>query len=249
MRLSLKMILSSFLLLSLFSIAATGFAEERKDEWKSRNYAFGQMKIILWDPTFSATALDGIRHRIVSDQLDEIILHDKTKKLSQAGLNFISRDDLCRRIEGITGENMTELAKSNPAHYDELLKQYTALYCTNILRFNITAFGETQKYVPEQVETYETQKQVTVRKTVTNSSGQQIEINETTTVPVTESRVVPAHYLTIGHAGLECTLLDVATGQPVWQMVDIREATSKGPDGMMERILKRSAERLAELKK
>ena len=236
------------LLIFLCSISATAFAEERKDEWKDRNYSFDKMKIILWDPLFAVNNLDGIRQRIIADKLDSQILRDDSKKLAAAGFILISRPDLCQRIEKVTGENMAELAKSDAKRYNELLQQYTAIYCTNILQAKVTAYGETQRYVPERIETYETQKEVTVRKTI-NNNGKWVEVNETVTVPVTESRVVPAHYISVGHAGMEYTLLDVQTNQPVWQMVDIREAPSKGPDGMLERIINRGVDMLAKLKK
>ena len=60
---------------------------------------------------------------------------------------------------------------------------------------------------------------------------------------------MPAHDEITAHTAVEVTLLDAKTNQPVWKMVDSRDAVGKDKDGMVDRILKRAAERLEALKK
>lgn len=235
-------------LMMVWLLPATASAEERKDEWKQAGYAFADLKLVLIETEFG--------ENVQADDLKQRILIDKVRNnfstnlhFAQAGLSFLSQEELRKRVSATSSEDMAMLAKSDPARYSQLLKEGTALYCQGILQVRFSIYQDTVHHIPEHVETYETTKQVQINKTVTDSNGKETTVNEWVNVPVTETRAVPARDEITAHTGVEVTLFDVKSGQPVWKMVDNRDALGKNKDGMIDRTLRRAAEHLEAVKK
>jgi hypothetical protein len=154
-----------------------------------------------------------------------------------------------KRLSSTSGEDVAALAQSDPEQYAKVVKDGAAFYCQGILDVHFKRYQDTVRHIPERIETYETTKQVHINKTVTDSNGRNVVIDEWVSVPVTEARVIPEHDEITAHTALELTLIDTKTDMLIWKMIDSRDAVNKDKDGMVDRILKRAAERLVAVKK
>ena len=236
------------LLLVFILVPAMAGAEERKDEWKQSGYAFSALKLVLVQTSFSdGVRADDLKRRILTDKVQGTF--SRNMKFAQAGLSFFTEEELAQRLSKNSGEDVAALAQSDPQRYKQLIEEGAAFYCQGVLQVRFSVYEDTVRRIPERVELYETTKRVFVSKVVTTSDGKRVKVEEWVDVPVTESRIIPAHDETTAHTAVEFTLLDAKTRQPVWKMVDSRDAVEKDKDGMVERILKRGAERLEAVKK
>jgi hypothetical protein len=223
-------------------------AEERKDEWKQSAYSFEPMKLVYVETEFAENVqVDDLKRRILIDKVGDAF--SRNLKFAQAGLSFFSQEELVKRLSVTSGEDVAALAQSDPARYAKIVKDGAAFYCQGILEVHFSKYQDTVRHIPERIETYQTEKRVRINKTVTSSNGQNVTVDEWVSVPVTESRVVPAHDEITSHTAVELTLIDAKSGNPVWKMVDSRDAVDKDKDGMIDRILKRASDRLITVKK
>ena len=236
------------LLFVMWLLPAMVSAEERKDEWKQSAYSFESMKMVFVDIVFDQNAqVDELKRLVLTDKVQGVF--SQNLDFAQAGLSFWGQDELVKRLSSTSGEDVAGVALTDPERYAKLVKDGAAFYCQGILEVRFKRYQDTVRYIPERVETYQTEKKVRMNKTVTASNGQTVTVDEWVTVPVTESRVVPAHDETTSHTAVELTLIDTKSGKPVWKMVDSRDAVGKDKDGMIDRILKRAADRLEKVKK
>lgn len=242
-----KFIVLTTLFLLLASTAVV-HAEERKDEWKQRDYPFNTIKLVLLQVEFGEKAkTDELKQRILTDKVAAAF--STNLRFAQAELSFLSQDELIKRMTAVNGEDYAALAINDPAKYAQSIKEGAAFYCQGILKVHIGQYYDTVRHIPEHIETYETTKQVHINKVVTASNGSQVTVDEWVSVPVTEARVVPARDETTVYTSVEITLSDAKTGQPIWKMIDSRDALDKDKDGMIERTLQRAAEKVEALKK
>ena len=238
----------TLLLMLIWLLPATAGAEERRDEWTQADYAFAPVKLVLVETAFG--------EKVQADDLKQRILLDKVRttfstnlRFAQADLSFLTQDELVKKVSAASGVDVAALAQSDPARYGQLIKEGAAFYCQGVLQVRFNIYQDTVRHIPERIETYETTKQAHINKTVTAANGTKVTIDEWVSVPVTEARVVPAWDEVTAHTGVELTLLDAKSRQPVWKMIDIRDAVGKDKDGMIDRMLKRAAERLEAVKK
>lgn len=236
------------LLFVMWLLPAMVSAEERKDEWKQSAYSFESMKMVFVDIIFDQNAqVDELKRLVLSDKVQGVF--SRNLDFAQAGLSFLGQDELVKRLSATSGEDMAALAQSDPERYAKIVKDGAVFYCQGILEVRFKRYQDTVRYIPERIETYQTEKKVRINKTVTSSNGQNVTVDEWVSVPVTESRVVPSHDEITAHTAVELTLIDTKTNKPVWKMVDSRDAVDKDKDGMIDRILKRASDRLVAIKK
>lgn len=236
------------LFLVLWLIPVITSAEERKDEWKQQGYSFGQMKLVLVQTSFTEKVqADDLKRRILYDKVQTTF--SKNLKFAQAGLSFWSEAELVQRLSKTSGEDVAAIAQSDPERYKKLIQEGGALYCQGILQVRFSVYEDTVRRIPERTEIYQTIKKVYVNKEVIGSDGRRVTVKEWVEMPVTESRVMPAYDEITAHTALELTLLDAKTQQPVWKMIDSRDAVGREKDGMIDRTLKRAAERFEAIKK
>ena len=244
-RSALILLTTLFLLLAVTAVAN---AEERKDEWKQKDYSFNTIKLVLLQVEFGEKVqMDDLKQRIITDKITSAF--STSLRFAQAELSFLGQDELIKKLTAVSGEDYAALAVSDPAKYAQAIKEGAAFYCQGILKVRIGQYYDTVRHIPEHIETYETTKQVHINKVVTASNGSQVTVDEWVSVPVTEARIVPARDETTVYTSVECTLFDAKTGQPIWKMVDSRDALEKDKDGMIERTLQRAAEKVEALKK
>jgi len=236
------------MLLVLWLVPTTMSAEERKDEWKQPGYNFAVMKLVLVQTRFAeGVQADELKRRILNDKVQQVF--SQNLKFAQAGLGFLSEEELVQRLSKTSGEDVASLAQSDSQRYEKLLQEGAAIYCQGILQVRFSVYKDTARYIPERLETYQTTEQVSLKKVVTGADGKKTTVKEWVDVPVTETRIVPAHDIITAHTAIELTLLDAKSNATVWKMVDSRDAVDKGKDGMVDRSLKRAAERLEAVKK
>lgn len=245
---SRKQFFLAVMLLIIWLVPATISAQERKDEWKKQGYAFASMKSVL--------VQTGFAEDVQADELKRLILGDKVREnfstslnFAQAGLSFFSEEELVQRLSRTSGEDVAALAQSDPQRYEKLIQEGRGLYCQGILQVRFSAYGDSIRHIPEHMVNYQTTKQVFINKEVTASDGSKVTIKEWVDVPVTETKVEQAYDEITSHTAVELTLLDAKSNQPVWKMIDSRDAVGKEKDGMVDRILKRAADRLKDVKK
>lgn len=232
----------------MWLLPALAGAEERKDEWKQAGYAFEAMKLVYVETALTENVqADDLKRRILNDKVGETF--SRNLDFAKAGLSFLSEEELVKRLSATSGEDVAALAQSDPDRYAKVVKAGAAFYCQGILEVRFKRYQDTVRHIPERIETYETTKRIHINKTVTDSNGKNVTVDEWVNVPVTESRVVPVHDETTSHTAVELTLIDTKTDKPVWKIVDSRDAVDKDKDGMIDRILKRASDRLATVKK
>lgn len=243
-----KQYLWAALLVLLWLVPPAAGAQERKDEWKQPGYAFDSLKLVLVRTSFAGD--------VEADDLKQRILNDKVKKtfslnlkFAQAGWGFLSEEQLVEQLSKSSGEDVAALAQRDPLRYEQQIQDSVPVYCQGILQVNFSVYNDTVYTIPAHIETYQTTKQVFLNRVITGADGKQTTVSEWVDVPVTDTKVVPAYDTTTAHVALEFTLLDAASNKPVWKMVDSRDAAEKGKDGMVDRILKRAAERLMAVRK
>nr|WP_320147224.1 hypothetical protein [uncultured Anaeromusa sp.] len=240
-------ILTVFLLVTWLLPATLVGAEERKDEWKQSSFAFKTVKMLVVKTEFGPDA--------VVDDMKRLVLNDKVRgqfsvndRFAKAGLSFLSYPELVKKVGANNNENMAELEKSDPAQFNQLMQDGLAFYAQGLLQVRFNVYNDTIRHIPAYVETYTTTERVCRNKTITGPDGRQTTIDEWVDIPVTKFREVPAHDEVTAHTAIEVTMVDTKTNQPVWKMVDSRDAMGKDKDGMVDRTLKRAAERLEALK-
>lgn len=234
--------------LILWLIPTTISAEERKDEWQQSGYAFSSMKSVLVQTIFAeGVKADDLKRRVLNDKVRENF--STNIKFAQAGLSFLSEEDLVQRLSKTSGEDVATLAQSDPQRYEKLIQEGGAFYCQGILQVRFSVYDDTIRRIPEHTEAYQTTKRVSINKVVTDSNGNKVTVQEWADVPVTETRLVPAYDEVTAHTTIELTLFDSKSHQPVWKIVDSRDAVGKAKDGMVVRILQRATDRLVAVKK
>lgn len=239
-------LLTILLIIVLLPLTAT--AEERKDEWKQAGYEFAQMKMIYVETEFGdEVEADALKKLVLTDKVNTAILANRD--LQQAGFLFLNKDQMSKKISAKNGEDLLAVSDSNPTQYEQLIKEDVAYYCQGILKVRFNTYYDTVRYIPEYIETYETTKRIHLNKLVRASNGTKVRVDEWIDVPVTEARVVPARDETTSHIGVEFSLVDTYNNQPVWQLIDNRDAVEKDKDGIIDRTLKRAAEHLGSVKK
>ena len=236
------------ILLIIFVLPLTAKAEERKDEWKQAGYEFTPMKMVYVETEFGdEVEADALKKLILTDKVNAAILANID--LRHAGFLFLNKDQLSKKISEKSGKDLPALSDSNSTQQEQLIKEGAAYYCQGILKVRFNTYYDTVRYIPEYIETYETIKRIHINKLVRATNGTNVRIDEWIDVPVTEARVVPARDETTSHIGIELTLVDTSNNQPVWQLIDNRDAVEKDKDGIIDRTLKRAAEHLESVKK
>lgn len=242
-----KGIMLLFACLLLWSMTSCQ-AEERKEEWKHPSFNFRAVKSILIvtsvDPAkaqvdeFSARRVEGFYGNAFSLG---------NKRWAHNNFNFITQSQLIDRVGSANGENMRQLAKDDPARYQEEMDRLTPLIVDATLNIKVTAFYYDKRFVPEQITTYTEDVEMDEDIQVQDSNGHWIHQTRRIKKPVERTRIIPAHYDTYGNAGVAFTLVDMKTKETVWMLLDVREAYAKDPIDMTERIVNRAADNMSKI--
>lgn len=234
------------LIVAYLLIIPSVYAEERKDEWWDKAYNFKQLRTILLVTNISEDVrLDASDQRKLHALFDTEILRNSKDK---SRVRIITSEQLEASIANVTGEDLQTLRLNDPAKYKEIMQTYTAIYVDGTFKVDVSELGYTRVWIPEKVETYTENQEVTVTTELRDANGRVTGTSTSkVTIPVEKVRVIPAHYLYTGHAGATFTIAEEKKQQPIWTIVDIREAYDKDPFGMMQRILKRTMDKWNEL--
>ena len=240
-------ILSLLLLLTWLLPAALAGAEERKDEWKDNSFNFKTLKMVVVKTEFGPdAAVDDMKRLVLSGKVNGQF--SVNERFAKAGIAFLSYPDVVNKVGVNNSENMLELEKTDPARYSQLVQDGIGFYAQGLLQVRFTVYKDTVQHIPAYVETYTTTERVCRKRTFTGPDGRQATTEEWVDIPVTKFREVPAHDEITAHTAVELTLLEPKTNRTLWKMVDSRDAMGKDKDGMVDRTLKRAAERLEALK-
>ena len=194
-------------------------AAEKKDEWRDSKFDFSKMKVVSLEIQFDdKLPRDAVRDLKISDAIDNMLVRDSQQKLWQARYAIVKHEP------------------DKPLAYDAKLIVF------------IRQYGEKEVWVPEKRELVTTNQVVESEEITYDSNGHERKTIKKITIPVTKEVYTPAHYETWTTAGVELQLLD-PDGKPVWQLIDLRDSSDRhNPFSMFERILKRSVDKLVELK-
>ena len=243
MRYKYKALLLAFL---LFFSMSTCQAEERKDEWKKPDFDFRSIRTILVNTSIDPQAkLDEFGIRRLETFYAQEFFHDE--RWAKTSFQFITPNQLKERINKITGTNMQQLEIEEQARYKSEMDSFTPSIVDAILHIKVTVFGYDQRFVPESSRTYKEQDEKEVEVDVRDSKGKWVKKKVKVKEPVRRTVTTPAHYDTYGNAGLTYMLVDAKTNEPVWMLLDIREARGKDPMAMTGRIIARAAKHLSKL--
>lgn len=222
-------------------------AEERKDEWKNPNFNFRSIKTILViTSTDPKTQFDEFGIRKLEGFYSNVFFQNE-KRWVKSNFQFITLNQLKDRISKATGENMRQLEIGNQVQYKSEIDRFTPIIADAILNIKVTSFGYDQRFVPESSYTYTEQVETEMDFDFQDSQGKWVHGKKKITIPVERTRITPAHYNTYANAGMNYTLIDTKTNEPIWMLLDIREAYGKDPIDMTERIINRSADCLLEI--
>ena len=194
-------------------------AAEKKDEWRDSKFDFSKIKVVSLEIQFDdKLSRDAVRDLKLSDAIDNMLVRDSQQKLWQARYAIVKHEP------------------DKPLAYDAKLIVF------------IRQYGEKEVWVPEKRELVTTNQVVESEEITYDSNGHERKTIKKITIPVTKEVYTPAHYETWTTAGVELQLLD-PDGKPVWQLIDLRDSSDRhNPFSMFERILKRSVDKLVELK-
>lgn len=224
-------------------------AEERKDEWKKPDFNFRVIKTILVHTSINTNAQVDKFHVRNLDTFYANAFSQEHKRWAGSPNNFrfITLNQLEDTISSASGVNLRQIANDDPIRYKAELDRYIPIMTDAQLTIKVTSFGYDQRFVPESSYTYTEQVETEIDSSYQDSNGRWIHKKTTIKKPVTKTRITPAHYDTYANAGLEYTLVDTKTNEPVWMLLDVREARLKDPIDMAERIINRAADCLANL--
>jgi hypothetical protein len=227
-----------------FLVSSVVLAEERKSEWRHKEFDFKQLKTVLVELT-----VDGSVNLDSGDQqrLNELY-QDEFAGKSKNRTRLVTVSQLEDTSGKTSGENLKDLRLSNPERYRELMDQFTPIYADAVLKVKVKALGYTKVWVPDRTERYTEYQEVLVNTEYRDSKGRVVGYKtDKVQVPVEKTRLIPAHYAYTAHAGAELSLLS-KQGQSVWMLVDMREAPgTKVPIEMTQRIFNRAVDKFFEL--
>lgn len=231
----------------LFLSMANCQAEERKDEWKNPDFNFQRIKTVLINTSTDPKAqFDQFDIRKLETFYSNVFFQDK-KRWEKSSFQFITLNQLKDRISQATGENMRQLEVEDQVRYKSQLDSFTPIIADAILNIKVTSFGYEQRFVAESSYTYTEQVEKEIEVDFQNSKGQWIHRKKKITEPIERTVTTPAHYDTYANAGMDYTLIDTKTNEPIWMLRDIREACGKEPIDMTERIINRAADCLLKI--
>lgn len=243
MRCKYKALLLASLLFFSLSVCQ---AEERKDEWKKPDFDFRSIRTILVNTSIDPQAeLDEFHiRRLDTFYFQEFFQHERWEKTN---FQFTTSNQLKERITKITGTDMQQLEKEDPARFQSEMDSFIPNMVDAILQIKVTSFSYDQRYVPESVRTYREQVETEVEVDIQDAKGKWVKKTVKLKQPVQRTVITPAHYDTYANAGLTYMLVDAKTNETVWMLLDIREARGKDPMSMTGRIITRAAQRLSKL--
>lgn len=222
-------------------------ADERKDEWKSPNFNFGNIKTILLTTSNGPNAKpDEFDVRKLENFYSEIFLQNE-KRWNKRNLRFITLNQLKDRISTATGENMQQLEMEDQVRYKAQMDSFTPIIVDAILNIKVTSFGYDQRFVPEYSYTRTEQIEKEIDTEYQDSNGKWIRGKKKIKEPILKTITTPAHYDTYANAGMDCTLVNAKTNETIWMLRDVREAYGKEPIHMTERILNRAADSILKI--
>ncbi len=239
-----KIILLTLLLFSL--MLSYGSAEERKEEWNDKGFPFANLKTVA--VSFSVAEgvkLEEIEQKKIAD-MSEAIFSANSGTTTQ----WLNEKQILKRIGVMTQVELDGIKKSEPEKYQAAWDEQVLKVSEAKLDIKIRQWGYTQQYVPDTIENYTEYQNTPVSVVQYDSNGRPYTTIQWVQVPIERSRIIPAHYEPIAHAGAECTLTNNKTGAKIWMLIDLRDAKGdKVPSEMMERILRRALERFIALQK
>jgi hypothetical protein len=234
------------LMLLLVLSAAAGLAEEKKEEWADETYDFKQLKTILVLYSISdEVKLENPQKQKLLDKLNEVFFTGESKKK----LKFISLQQVEEAIGKTVNTNMAEIKASDAMKYEELLNKNLPGIVNATVKLQITAQGYTTVHIPERTEWVTEHHYTYITRWHHNPYGYPYSTTEVIDTPTTVMKIIPAHDIMVGHAGVEFELLASRAPQTVWRLTDVREAGGKEPVDMTGRIFKRAMDRLTALAK
>ena len=229
-------------LLCFFLMTSGGSAQERKDEWRENNFSFASLKTVTYTVVLDKDVrFEELDRKKFNDMLTRNLAAEKP-----LGVNFLSQEELLQRLA--KDAELQYLKENEPENYPKVMQDKIDKAASAQMEILVRQWGYQKVFVPEKTETYTDYQNTPVSVIETDSNGNSRTVTNWVQVPVTLTRIVPAHYEEIAQAGLEVSLKQA--GQKVWIFLDLRDAPStKAPIDMTERIVKRCLERLTELRK
>ncbi len=223
-------------------MSSGGGAQERKDEWRESNFSFAALNKVVYTVTLDK---DVRLEELDRKKLDDVLARNFSEG-KPLGMNFLSREELLQRMA--KDAELQYLKENEPDNYPKIMQEKMDKAASAQLEILVRQWGYQKVFVPEKTETYTEYKSMPVSVIETDAKGKSRTVTNWVQVPVTSTRIVPAHYEEIAQAGLEISLKQA--GQKVWIFLDLRDApATKAPIEMTERIVKRFLERITELRK
>lgn len=239
--------LSIFTLVCFFMTAAV-WANEEKDEWKNKSYAFNAIKSVA--VVYSIEYTNKQENAIDKAKLMEL-MERKIIKAQGLPIRIIPEEKLINDIElkyqldNSETIDLKELKASDPAKYDAVIKEWMPKVVDAILKVDIKQFGYTEQLVPAHEESYVDYVTTYITDTRYDNKGNQYTEQHEIKTPVEKTRYVADYYLEYAHAGAEISLIAGKNQQLIWRLVDLRDATGyKVPLEMEERIFDRALDQL-----
>jgi len=233
----MKKVLLALLTCYLLLMTTVCFGEEKKEEWANAAYSFKQLKTVLVQYSIQSDISLSETER---QKLDDAFRASFFKNDKKQKLTYISLTAAEASLEKLLSLQLTELKETASPKYEETLTAHLPAIANAILKVTITAQNYSTVHIEQTTEIYTDYEYRTIYEPYYNSGRYAGSTARTIQVPVTKTRYVPAHDVQIAHAGAEFVLEDAKTQQPVWRLVDIREAPSKSALSMTERIFERA---------
>lgn len=222
-------------------------AEERKDEWKSSDFNFSNIKTILVNTSKDSKAeIDEFDMRKLEGFYSNSFFQN-AKRGNKYNFIFITPKQLKERISKANGQDMQQMEVEDQVQYKAEMDRFTPIIADAILNIKVTSFGYDKRFVPESFYTYTEQVETEIDTDYQNSSGQWVHGKKKIRTPVERIVRTPAHYDTYANAGMDYVLVDTKTNKTIWMIRDIREASGKNPIDMTERIINRAVESLLKI--
>lgn len=234
-----KYFLFLLVFIMLFSFAVVN-AKEVKREWQDKNFDVKKIRTILIMPT---TIKGDTDDKMLPTVLNGMITERFNDKNVKNNIHFIMLDDAYSRLNLLTGEDLKDLKQSDINKFNQVWNNNIAKICDAILVSETTSMGTeifTYKKIVNKVITYDQeQKDSNDNSTKTKTSTLTVPVEQT----VTAERV---------SAGLEFTLQNAKTLQPIWYILDSRDRENDivgmtSPEDMFKRITERAFDRFQDL--
>ena len=223
------------------------FAEDKKEEWAKNAYPFNQLQTVLVQYSIQPdiTLSESERQKLDTAYHAAFFKPDKKTKLT-----YITLAEAEAALGKFLNLQLAELKITNYPEYEALFKAHLPSIASAVLNVTITDQHYSTAHIAERLETYTAYEYKTVYRPYINSFGQHAGNTATTIqVPVTKTRLVPAHDIQVIHAGVNFVLEDTKTQQPVWRLTVNREASDKNPLSVTERIFDDAKTQLDDLQK